>query len=355
MRIFRTRLILVLVLLVASPALAQVGVFDESTCREVDPGQLGKDASIAKLYLKFNAKILALAGDEIIIRGNDAVPLKLDEKLAAGTLAGELRDGDNIRVFGILQTVRGRPGQVFMVKDLKKRAEDLVLYREDISALEKAGDIAGLHKKGKEIEAEGQALRRESVYRPIARDAFRAAIALREKQTRPDDPEGWIALAGDYHRLLGDRQSALDRLTRAIRPAEPVGATVRRMLDELNAVYYGGEYVLFEAMKEREGFVDRGGKWVLRERAAFDDALEAQRATRVTARKLDDEYYSVVARSGNIELGMTKPEVAVAIGYPDDVDRQRRGPDLYDAWTYEGRGTFFFENNQLFKRPDMPR
>lgn len=334
---------------------AQVGVFDESTCREVDPSSVGKDPALNKLYLKFNAKILAVGGDEIYIRGNDSLPLKLDEKLGASGLIGDLRDGDNIRVFGFLTTVRGRPGQVFMVKELKRRAEDLILYREEIASLEKAGDMAGLYRKGQQIEADGQSLKRESTYRPVAREAYRAAIALREKQLRPDDPEGWIALANDYLRLLGDRHGALERLTRTLKPGESLSPSVKRMLEELNAVYYGGDYVLFEAMKEREGFVERGGKWVLRERAAFDDAIEGQRAAHVTPRKLLDDYYAEVARSGNIELGMTRPEVAQAIGFPDDVDRQRRAADVYDAWSFEGRGTFYFENNQLFRRPDMPR
>ena len=39
----------------------------------------------------------------------------------------------------------------------------------------------------------------------------------------------------------------------------------------------------------------------------------------------------------------------------EEVDRQRIGNDVYDVWTYIGRGSFYFENGVLFKRPDQAR
>lgn len=348
-------LVLVLVLATGAPARAQQGVFDESTCREVDAEQLGVDPAIAKSYLKFNAKILAIGGDEIIIRKNDRIPLKLDEKLAAGGKIGEFKDNDNIRVFGYLTTVQRR--QVFLVKDIQKRDDDVKLFRQQIDTLTKAGDMQGLYKLGGEIESEGQASKKMTTFQPIAREAYRAGMALKEKDAKPDDAAVWIALAGDYLRLLGDRQAALDRLRKAVKPGDaPQSADVVKMLQDLRAVLYGGENVLFEEMKRREGFVEREGKWVLKERAEFDDIVEQQRVNKIRPRKqFLPEYFAEVARSGSVELGMTKQEVAQAIGFPDEVDRARSSNDVYDMWVYEGRGSLYFENNELFKRPDVPR
>jgi hypothetical protein len=341
----------------AAPAAALAQGWDESIPREVDAEILGTDPALMNQRLKFNAKIIAIAGDELIIRKNERVPLWLDEKEnAVAIVMPTLHEGDNIRVFGYLTTRRGRSGQFFLVKNVLKRPDDITLYKQEITKLEAAGDMQGLFKLGQEIEADGKALRKETVYLPVAKEAYRAGVALKEKTLKPDDPAGWVALAGDYLKNLGDRAGALERLVRAIKPGEiPSDPTVVKMLGELDAVLYGGQYVLFEEMKRREGFVDRGGKWVLKERAEFDDAVEQQRQSRTKARKLLDEYYAEIARAGNVELGMRKAEVATAIGFPSDVDRQRRSSDVYDAWTYEGRGTFYFENNELFRRPDMPR
>jgi len=333
-------------------AVAQVGVFDESTCREVPPAQLSSDPALAKIYLKFNAKVYAIAGpDEMYVRENERVPMWLDEKLVAGSIMSTIHDGDNVRVFGHLTSRRGR-GLGFLVKELEKRPDDLTLYRSETAALERSGDAALLLALGARIEAEGQSQKRAVAYRPVAHEAYRAALRLKEAALKPEDSAGWVALAAEHLRLLGDRKETLARLLRALKPGEvAASAEALRMLTDLNAVFYGGKYVLFEEMKRAEGFIERTGRWVRDDRARFEDAVDVRRSSKVKLRKLLDDYYAEVARSGLVELGMNKAEVVRALGFPDDFDRERRGREVYDAWTYEGKGTYYFENNELFRTP----
>jgi hypothetical protein len=93
---------------------------------------------------------------------------------------------------------------------------------------------------------------------------------------------------------------------------------------------------------------------VLAEHAEFLDAVEQQ----IRSPRREPVYRDALveaARHGQVLIGMLKREVAMAIGFPDDVDRVRRTVQLqthvYDAWRYEGRGQYIFEDDVLFKKP----
>lgn len=332
--------------------------WDEQDCVEADPLKLDKDPAYKSARLKMSAKLYVIQLPSLVMKKNQDVTLYLDKKLVDGAILDTLgiHEGDNIRVFGYLKPQGGRLS--FLVMNIMKLPDDATLFRERIARLDKAGDMAGLYALGAEILVEGEANKKADAYAPIAREAYRAAIALKERDAsaRAGEPATWIALADDYLSYLGDRQGALERLVRAIPAGDPVPTPeVKKRLDELRATYYGGEYILFEEMKRREGFVERGGRWILRDRDDFERAIEAQQRNPVKIVPNLPSYYEQLAKAGTTTLGMSRAFVAIALGFPEDVDRIRAGNDVFDAWTFEGRGAYYFQNDQLFLQPDVPR
>jgi len=330
--------------------------WEENDCKEIQPEQLAADPA-PQGRLKFTAKLEVMQIPMLVLRKHDSVHLQLEKKLVQSNVMDikKISEKDNIRVYGYLAKDAGGP--VFIVMNIEKLADDATLYRERIAALDRAGDAAALYKLGDAIQAEGEAARKRDVFGPIAKEAYKAGIALKEKVARPEDAAVWIALCDDYLRLLGDRQTALERLVKAIPSSDqPPSADVRRRLTDLSAYLYGGEYILFEEMKRREGFVlDKSGKWVLKDRAEFEEQVNLRLQGRANMRRYLPDFYAQAAAAGNAQTGMTKEEVSRAIGFPEDVDRIRIGSDVFDAWLYEGRGWFFFDNNVLYRLPDAPR
>jgi hypothetical protein len=358
----------------APAARAQVDArWNDQTCTtEVnDPSQLGVDKSLEtppRRGLKVNAKVHYISGRELICYGSEeSCPFRLlDSIVQAGVLdALGIREGGNITAYGYVTAFPPAPGKYLYVLNIAPRKEDKELFRGQIAELEKAGAMADLYRLGEKIEAQGATLKQAAVYKPIARDAYRAGIGLKERSIRPEDAAGWIAVAGDYMKLLGDRQGALDRLVKAIPPGGPVPPEVARMLQDLNAVTYGGQWMLFEKMKEAEGFVLRDGAWIRKEQAQFEDIIAQQRKTPVRTRSRGNlpEYFQKAAAQGgpqNVLLGMTKEELAQAIGFPAEIDRERKGADVYDMWTYDGLGSYYFETIpgqtcELFRKPDTAK
>ena len=346
-------------------ALAQEAGWDETIPVEVDDvAQLGVDKKYEQKRLKVNAKLNAISGDQLIVLGNDDVPFVLDTKLVQTDVVGSLQltRFDNIRAFGYLVANKApQKGFTFLVKAINKRDDDLRLFRADIANLDKAGDMAGLFKLGEKIEAQGTLLKQPAPYRVVAREAYRAAVGLKEKALKPEDAAGWIALAGDYLKLLGDRQAALERLKKAIPPGGQPSPEAQAMLNELGASSYGGQWVLYEEMKQKQGFKERNGQWVRQELADFEAVIDAQVQKPVHNRaKFLAGFFQDAASKGSVLLGMNKEELAQAIGFPDDIERERRGTSVYDMWTYEGRGAYYFEtlpggSCELFRRPDAPK
>ncbi|HVY61820.1 MAG TPA: hypothetical protein VHF22_09215 [Planctomycetota bacterium] len=359
----------------APAALAQVDTrWNDQTCTtEVnDPSQLGVDKSLEtppRRGLKVNAKVHYISGRELICYGSEEnCPFRLlDSIVQAGVLdALGIKEGGNITAYGYVTTFPPAPGKYLYVLNIAPRREDKELFREQIGKLEAAGDMAGLYALGEKIEAQGKILKQAASYKPIAQEAYRAGIGLKERALKPDDAQGWISVAADDLRLLGDRQAALDRLVKAIPPG---GATpppeVARMLQDVNAVTYGGQWMLFEKMKEAEGFILRDGAWVRKEQAQFEDIIAQQRKLPIRPRSQGNlpEFYQRAAAQGgvqNVLLGMTKEEVAQAIGFPAEIDRERKGADVYDMWTYDSFGPFYFETLpgrtcELFRKPDAPK
>lgn len=341
-------LAILLVALAAAPfALAQA--------IEAKVGELASNDALIGHDIQVEAKFVTISGDQLVIRDGDNIAITVDPKYSQ--LFDSLREGANVRLLGTI--VRDASGRRFVVKRAEKRPDDSSIFKDELERLKTGGDAAKLYDLARRIEAELARSKADPGLRPIAADAYRAGIALEEKSAKPDDNAAAMRIADLYTEKLGDRQAALDRLLRTFKKgAYPPPEVEERLLDKrrINAVPYGGEWVLYEEMKRREGFVLRGEVWMLAEHAEFLDAVEEQsRKPRSDRIKNLQSDFELAARDGRVLLGMLKREVAAAIGFPDDVDRVRKTvelqPHVYDSWAFEGRGQYIFDNDVLFKKP----
>jgi hypothetical protein len=349
----RALLFVSLLLAAAAPAARAQGVEAKVAELATNDALLGRDIWV-------DAKFVTGSGDQLVLRDGDFITVHMDAKEVAHyqQLLESLREGNNVRLFGsVNRDTAGR--RTFVVRRLERRPDDAALFREELERLRGGADAARLYDLARRVEAELARAKADAALRPIAADAYRAGITLEEKSARPDDAASAIRIADLYVDKLADRQAALEWLLRTFRRGSyPPPEVERRLLakEKINAVPYGGEWVLYEEMKRREGFVLRGEIWMLAEHAEFLDAVELQSKDprRDRIRAMPGEFEEA-AKHGQVLLGMLKHEVAGAIGFPDDVDRVRKTvelqPHVYDAWVFEGRGQYIFDNDVLFKKP----
>lgn len=331
---------------------AAVAQDEWSAAQEAHVQELGTNDALLGRKLRVDAKVILVSRSEIVLRDADVQFLLSSEVVSR---VQSLNEGDNVRVYGEL--TRDRTGRrKFDVRRLEPRPDDATLFREELEKLRAAENRAGLFALAERAEAEAARSKSNAALKKLVTDVYRAAIALEVKAAAPDDPAAAVKVADLYISKLGDRQAALEWLTRAFNPGSFPPPEIEKRLKAINAVPYASEWVLYEEMKRREGFVLRGDIWMAAERAAFLDAVEEQirapRRDRVTAYP---GAFEEAAKKGQVLLGMVKREVAAAIGFPDDVDRVRRTVELrtrvYDAWSFEGRGQYFFEDDVLFRKP----
>lgn len=315
---------------------------------ELQGGQVKPEEPVA-----LEVGVAAISGQQLLVSGSD---LLFVVEPVVGPLH-ELREGASVRVYGRLVRTGTPPRLVFRVEHLEAAQQgDASLAQEAIARLRAAGDVEGLFALGRSLRerAEGAEPRTAASLRELAQAAFRQAVAIARDRLDPADRRQVLALADRALELTRDRALALELLQPLLVPGQAPDPELQRRLQQLNAVPYGrtARWVLFEEMKRQEGFVERGGSWVLAERAALLDAAERQRRERKRPRAgMLPEFFAAAMRAGQVLAGMNKKEVAGAIGLPDRFDRVRVGGNVYDAWIYEGRGAYYFENDVLFEKP----
>ena len=335
----------------ARAALAQEE-WTTSTTQEAKVTELGTSDALVGKKIWVDAKVVVVSGSELVIRDADVL-LLLDQSVISKLQS--LREGDNVRAFGLLaRDAAGR--RSLSVKRLERRADDASLFKEELERLRASGDRAGLFALAARADQELSRTKNDPALRQMVAEIYRAAIAAEAKAVKPDDAAAAQHIADLYKEKLGDRAAALEWLKKTFERGAYPAPEINKRLTAINAVPYAGDWVLYEDMKRAEGFVQRGDSWMLAEHAAFLDAVDDQiRSPRRERLTTHPDAFVEAAKHGQVLLGMTKREVASAIGFPDDVDRIRRTVELqtriYDAWIFDGRGLYIFENDVLFKRP----
>lgn len=329
-------------------------VWDEQHCEATDLAALdgGEVAAGTPVYL--DVTIGAISGSDFVAHGGDTL-FHLEP-----SLAGERRiaEGAVIRVYGTLEPARSGAGRRFRVARVDAVSNaDLVSAEAEIVRLEAAGDPEPLYALGDRLLLRSQraAAATATRLRTLAERAYRAAIEIERRRLDPNDRAAVVALADRVLELLDDRALALEILRRALVPGHDPPPEIAQRLRELHAVPYGpgGSWMLYEEVKRREGFVRRGDLWLRKEQAAFYDAVQRQRKERLRPRAgMLPEFFAAAAERGQPVLGMRKRELATAIGLPDAFDRMRVRGSVYDAWLYEQRGAYYFENDVLFAMPE---
>ncbi len=298
--------------------------------------------------------IAAISGRELLAEGGDTL------FVAAPDLPGfdRLEEGGQVRLYGRLVVDPKRSSRTFRIERIETVSAGAVdRARTEIEALAAAGKSEALFAKGDQLllQAQRSGATLRARLRALAERAYREALRIERERLDPGDREAVLQLADRTLELLEDRQGALDLLQTLIEPGTPPSPEIAQRLRDLNAVPYGrdGRWVLYEEMKRREGFVFEDGLWLRKEQAAFLEAVRKQLRDRKKPRAgMLPEFFAEAARKGQVVPGLTKRELAAAIGLPDRFDRLRMRGNLYDAWLYDDRGAYYFENDVLFELPE---
>jgi hypothetical protein len=325
--------------------------WDENTCRATEVSAVNDGSVELGERVHLDVTVAALSGRELIAAGCDVLFVVEPDVLGIGAL----EEGGVVRLFGVLATDARSGGTTFLVKRIDTvTAGDVAAAGAEIERLVEARDADGLFRLGDSLLVRGQRTSPETALtlRLLAERAYRGALELRRAQLKPGDREALLALSDQTLELLDDRQTALEMLLSLLEPGGTPAPDVAQRLRDLDAVPYGadGEWVLYEEMKRREGFVLQDGVWLRREHAGFLDAISRQLRDRSRPRSgMLPEFFAEAAKKRQVIPGMRKRELAAAIGLPDAFDRMRTRGNLYDAWLYDDRGAFYFENDVLFE------
>lgn len=329
---------ILVVLALAATASAQEAI----TARDLDGSpwgpRLGKPLALEGKFEGYDAGQVQLAKvppGRLVL--DTATP---EGEVLAGLLAGfktkqkqgglDKHGRSNVRVLGVARD--GQRGRLLAVTDVVKLPDDIERFRE--RAARAGADLEALAR-------EAGALSHETGDAELAewsRATFEASLDAR----KATDLAQSLALARSYRDLAHVTSKAIAVLS-------PHAATpeARALLDELGAREHRGRWVSYEELKSALGYVLVGGRWVTRLRAELEEEVVRQRAlakTRTTSvRMFSDKVYVQAANEHRLALGMHKPEVALAKGFPSEIERFA-DPDgvTWEVWGLEDGTREFF-------------
>lgn len=293
-----------------------------------------------------------------VVIGNDPEEKLLNALLSNRTLEKKQleKKKSNVRLYGRTSTDQGGE-PVLLLDALDKLPDDEDEYR---------GRIEEAQRKAPEKQTP------DEFYR-IARDAAsRAAfygidlktwvtranaegIKLEISRRKKGDAKDAIRLGKKAIDMTGDSEESIKLFGEvALDPkADQADRDEAQRLLKINHAYFTrGEYISYARFKSSIGYVSRGGKWVRRERAEFEDAIEKE-LRNPNPTRISFNYEEYVTK-GKVVRGMKKEEVVRTKGYgfPVFVDRKRMvrpktGDTItWDQWVFENGARVYFLNGE---------
>lgn len=183
---------------------------------------------------------------------------------------------------------------------------------------------------------------------PLGRRTYTEAFSRAEAGLGRDDADGRLSLIQKIHRSLADPELTVELLRTQAR-RHPTHGPTRRLLAELRCVQVRGEWLAYPEFKRRLGFVPHGSQWVKPARKEFLEVIQELRKeepVNMVLRSRTDREYLLLARSGKVEKGMIREELAEALGLPDRVERRVEEGVEIDQWNYGDRRIYFL-NGQV--------
>ena len=265
-----------------------------------------------------------------------------------------------VRLFGVAQT-RGDRCVVSLTR--------VVRLPDDVDTLRAEASVAGLTPQQIRAVAD-RARSRGQRYNDAALLALAEELELRELDARHatldrSDHAAALDLA-DRMIELGNVDGALPLLAAAESqaPTAPLRQRARDRLSDVGAIRNQGQWILFDAFKRREGFVQHNGAWVRPEALELQAARRAElelQAQEIVPRRAQSVQAARQAEAGTIIRGQNMYEVRVAAGFPDRV-RHLSAPDsdgsdiIWTQWILtDGRRIYFADGLVVSQRPaDTP-
>ena len=248
---------------------------------------------------------------------------------------GPVREGETLPVFRV-EKVEPAPGDG-PIYEAKLKA---VLSRASTAGelIELAETIAArLHRYG------------DPALAPLARQAFNEAFLKTDASLPEGDADGRLQVIRHIHEELKDEEFTVRLLRVQARRYRDHPGTIA-FLRELRCFQIEGEWLPYGEFKKKLGFVNCNGKWVKparKELLVVLDQVRKENSTNTILRIRTDREYSLLARTGKVEKGMTREELAEALGLPDRVERQKAGEIEIDQWNYGDRRVYLLNGQVL--------
>ena len=268
-----------------------------------------------------------------------------------------IRKKSRVQLFGQAK-VEGS-AVVFVVESVTRIQDDVSRIQGLVAGVQ--SDPDGLRRLADESKALGDRFEDAdllSLYTLIVR----SELELRRERTPRDAYPQRLALAERYA-ALNDLPTAIAEYSHVegsadAPPAEREQARLR--LKGLGAVSTRDGWVPFARYKTEEGFIERTEedgrtRWVRKEEAEFDDAMNAEKKLQggggIVVVRGNAVQCGTAASAGRLERGQTLEEARVAAGQPVAVFH-RRAPDtegrpaLWSQWVFaDGRRAYFLGND----------
>jgi hypothetical protein len=188
---------------------------------------------------------------------------------------------------------------------------------------------------------------------PVVRKMVIAAFSKAETSLAAQDADGRLSLIRQFHEALGNVELVLE-LLRAQARRYPLHEPTSGFLRQLHCHRLDGEWFTHEEFKRKLGFIYEGDRWMKPERKEFLEIIKRIRAENqinLILRSRTDREYAVLAQEGKVENGMTREELAAALGLPDRVLRELEDSREIDQWNYGDRRVYLLNGLVVSKVP----
>ncbi len=240
---------------------------------------------------------------------------------------------------------------IFEIEDVKLAPSALEIFEGRLRELLAQRNAAG--EPFWEISDEiASRLRRENdpQLASVARKCLQEGYSRSEAPLAPTDADGRLDLIRRVHDSLGDSSLTLELIRVQVRRFPDHERTLA-LIRELRFLRWRGDWIGYDEYKKRLGFILADDQWLKPARREFMDILrqvakEKDNEATLILRSRTDREYSLLAQSGKVERGMTREELAEALGLPDRVEREILDTKEVDQWSY-GEKRVYLLNGQV--------
>jgi len=231
----------------------------------------------------------------------------------------------------------------FEVRAARAAPDSLVVFGLEIETLKASGKdgIDKLFELGKRVNETAKHFEDPSL-EPAAERACREAITLAEETLPKDDAATRVELVMKTHEVCGNATMTVDLLAK-LQKRYPKFDPIHAQLRTIGGRYFRGQWMTYDDFKRRQGFEKHGSVWVSSREKSFLETifkLHTEAQDLIIRRRTAAEY-QVLAKRGEVAMGMNPKEVVEAYGFADRVyHREFRGKS-YDQWVYAGRFCYF--------------